>query len=63
MTGQDLRAALVRLYGEGSDYHLVEAAHSDLGAPKSGLYKALRGEPIAVKVPLETVLRVKGAFG
>lgn len=62
MTAADLRAALVKLYGEGSDYHLVERAHVDLGAPKSGLYKALRGDPISVKVPLEVVLRIKGVI-
>lgn len=62
MTGPDLRAALVKLYGEGSDYHLAEAAHADLGASKRSVYAALAGQPVNVKVPLETALRLKGAL-
>lgn len=62
MDATALRAALVKLYGEGSDYHLAEAAHADLGASKRSLYAALAGQPVNVKVPLETVLRIKGAL-
>ena len=62
MNAAILRAALVKLYGDGSDYHLAEAAHADLGTSKRSVYAALAGQPVNVKVPLETVLRIKGVL-
>jgi predicted DNA-binding protein (MmcQ/YjbR family) len=62
MTADELRAALTKLYGEGSDYHLAESAAAHLGTSKSSVYAVLSGKPVQPKVSLETVLRIMGVL-
>ena len=62
MNSDELRTALSKLYGEGTDYHLVKSAVADLGCAERSLYLALDGDQVALKVPLETALRLKGVL-
>lgn len=61
MKPEELRSALVKLYGEGSDYHLAKMAVADLGVSRSTLLRRLAGQDADVKVPIEVVLKLKGA--